>query len=464
MKNSIRNIVGLFLSFLILSACTNNKAPVAKFEVNQTSGTTATMFRFDASSSQDPDGDIANYRWNFGESGEASEQMVNYQFENHGVYEVTLTVADSAGAKSSSSQDISVAPTPQELEQIAILTAQRNVDLYEEARADEASQALEYLILSPSAPPPVNPQLLASLFKSGTEPGKIGKSLMQLDETFALPRGTYELDETSGAWVLLENSSELVLRYQTPEPVEIVVDWDVTSSTQKVLDGYNNLVEVPTDMLARMTVAGKEAAKIAAKVSWHNAPECGGAILEPSSFSVSGFFGLTTKISFDTTASLNENATSSDSGVSKGFFEITSGEDFERIEWDISATGKVKRATENDLYYPACFILDATVDNVDLSVKAQYKQGNYQERFAVTLNVKPIYQDDFIIAAEIQGQLQINGAPAVDAKGRLDDSNGNGIPGENVTVTYADGSKESLEQYLGRATLKAAVRSFFTNR
>jgi subtilisin family serine protease len=64
-----------------------------------------------ADASQDPDGSIAKWSWSFGD-GTASVNLassgVSHEFTASGVYRVTLTVTDDAGASSTSSKDLTV--------------------------------------------------------------------------------------------------------------------------------------------------------------------------------------------------------------------------------------------------------------------------------------------------------------------------------------------------------------------
>lgn len=58
----------------------------------------------DASSSFDPDGNITDYDWSFGSTGETAETS----FENVGEFQVTLTVIDDDGAESNITRDVAV--------------------------------------------------------------------------------------------------------------------------------------------------------------------------------------------------------------------------------------------------------------------------------------------------------------------------------------------------------------------
>jgi len=80
-----------------------NRSPVASFSENATVVYTSVIIRFDASTSYDLDGVIADYSWNFGDGTTASGVVVNHAYSDNGTYVVTLTVADDDGAQAYSS-------------------------------------------------------------------------------------------------------------------------------------------------------------------------------------------------------------------------------------------------------------------------------------------------------------------------------------------------------------------------
>lgn len=81
-----------------------NSAPNASF----TFSCTNLACDFDASGSNDNDGSIASYSWNFGDGSTATGMTASHAFGADGDYTVTLTVSDDEGATDSSSQVVSV--------------------------------------------------------------------------------------------------------------------------------------------------------------------------------------------------------------------------------------------------------------------------------------------------------------------------------------------------------------------
>jgi myosin heavy subunit len=66
------------------------------------------VVRFDGGGSNDVDGEIIEYRWDFGNGDLASGYMVDYSFDDIGTYTVTLTVTDNNSTKNSTSEVITV--------------------------------------------------------------------------------------------------------------------------------------------------------------------------------------------------------------------------------------------------------------------------------------------------------------------------------------------------------------------
>jgi heme/copper-type cytochrome/quinol oxidase subunit 2 len=74
-----------------------NRPPTASFIKNFTAAKTGELIQFDASASDDLDGTIVNYFWDFGDGNNASGEVINYTYVSGGVYTITLTVTDDDG-------------------------------------------------------------------------------------------------------------------------------------------------------------------------------------------------------------------------------------------------------------------------------------------------------------------------------------------------------------------------------
>jgi PKD repeat protein len=87
-----------------------NQEPEAAFDAVPTGFSVA----FDASASQDPDGSIATYAWDFGDGSSGTGQSVTHRYEVAGTYEVTLTVTDNRGATAAVTSPVTVVEPPNE--------------------------------------------------------------------------------------------------------------------------------------------------------------------------------------------------------------------------------------------------------------------------------------------------------------------------------------------------------------
>lgn len=95
---------------------TTNQNPIASFVADPTSGKAPLLVNFDASASRDPDGSIASYQWNFGDSATATGVTASHTYTTGGPFTVTLTVTDNQGATATTTRNVSVQPPTGELE------------------------------------------------------------------------------------------------------------------------------------------------------------------------------------------------------------------------------------------------------------------------------------------------------------------------------------------------------------
>ncbi|WP_455392340.1 PKD domain-containing protein [[Eubacterium] cellulosolvens] len=79
-----------------------NRAPVANFTIEPSSGTVETEFTFDPGLAQDRDGFINKYLWNLSDGSISNDQILVYKFGNDIEYTISLTVWDDDGAVSES--------------------------------------------------------------------------------------------------------------------------------------------------------------------------------------------------------------------------------------------------------------------------------------------------------------------------------------------------------------------------
>lgn len=106
-------LVLLMTALVLVTGCVlTNKSPVASFTAYPTSGMVPLEVHFSAYSSDDPDGHIASYRWDFGDGTSGTGKSVDHTYQNPGNYTATLVVRDDGGLSDSSTKAIQVSDGP----------------------------------------------------------------------------------------------------------------------------------------------------------------------------------------------------------------------------------------------------------------------------------------------------------------------------------------------------------------
>ena len=92
------------------SVTVNNRNPTASYNYNPSDPSLGEQVNFDASGSNDQDGSISNYEWDWADDGiyEGSGSGQTQSFSNPGDYTVVLRVTDNDGAQSTFSSTVSV--------------------------------------------------------------------------------------------------------------------------------------------------------------------------------------------------------------------------------------------------------------------------------------------------------------------------------------------------------------------
>jgi len=105
----ISTSVLLGLGIMLLPGCALfNRPPVANFGASPTTGKAPLVVRLDASRSMDPDGNVVNYKWSFGDGDSGTGARTEHTFIKAGTYRITLTVTDDQRKTASATQKITV--------------------------------------------------------------------------------------------------------------------------------------------------------------------------------------------------------------------------------------------------------------------------------------------------------------------------------------------------------------------
>lgn len=101
------------ITLLVFPTGTPNTPPVAMASATPTSGIAPLTVNFSAAGSNDPDGSIASYSWNFGDgTALGTTAAVSHVYQSAGTYTAVLTVTDNRGAKSTAQVVITVGADP----------------------------------------------------------------------------------------------------------------------------------------------------------------------------------------------------------------------------------------------------------------------------------------------------------------------------------------------------------------
>ncbi len=92
---------GLSASDTLKIVVVDNKKPLARIKADKTSGKAPLTVKLDGSGSEDPDGQIVSWTWDFGDGTTGNGKTVSHEF-SAGSYKVRLTVTDDSGDEASS--------------------------------------------------------------------------------------------------------------------------------------------------------------------------------------------------------------------------------------------------------------------------------------------------------------------------------------------------------------------------
>ncbi|WP_131106063.1 LamG domain-containing protein [Ornithinimicrobium sufpigmenti] len=118
-----------------------NVPPVASFE----SVASHLAVAFDASASQDPDGQVASYDWSFGDGATASGVTPTHTYAESGTYPVTLVVTDDDGATHTSVREVTVVANVPPMARFGVESSFLQAGFDASASSDEDGSIVEYL-------------------------------------------------------------------------------------------------------------------------------------------------------------------------------------------------------------------------------------------------------------------------------------------------------------------------------
>ena len=82
----------------------SNATPSARFELYQDGGHGPLTVSVDGGSSEDQEGSVLSYEWDFGDRAQATGVAASHTYSEPGAFTITLTVTDSGGASGQTAQ------------------------------------------------------------------------------------------------------------------------------------------------------------------------------------------------------------------------------------------------------------------------------------------------------------------------------------------------------------------------
>ena len=239
-----------------------------------------------------------------------------------------------------------------------------------------------------------------------------------------LPRGDYLYN---GQWLRTGDSDDLSLSwpYGGAKSATATFNWDASSPTIRA-DASGQSLEVPTGLNMSLTADGQSAADVNVETTYYAG--CGKTVLEPASLTVNGA-GSLLKLENVGYSVLESDA--GDSVTTQG--KTTLVDNGLTLEWNVAVNGNLTRKD--------CFSESFTPVDGAVSLTLAGLSGDTQ---SLALDF------GFTGPSLENGSLVVNGddSRAVTFSGTLSDSNGNGVPGDGVTVRFPDGSSTTLEQLI----------------
>lgn len=259
-----------------------------------------------------------------------------------------------------------------------------------------------------------------------------------------LPRGVYELDEASGDWVQVADSDDLDLNWtEDGEAARLLIDWDAASPTVRRTLADGEEVELPTGASASLAVAGEVVADVDQTAAWP-INRCG-TLTEPGDVAVDGVVRHgQAQLTLDRVSLSVDAGETAATASTSGRLGLGAPAGGAWASWDVRLDLDVTRDEAT------CRITDGAVVSGRLRLDAGVVGDGGEGSFGVATDFAPVVDP---ATQEVEGLELTNGRLTLGATlaatwdGVLDDANGNGVPGENLVLTFEDGSM-SLEELI----------------
>ena len=227
-----------------------NKPPIANFTYSPEKPVINQTIIFNASLSNDPDGNITLYEWDFGDGSNTTGVIVNHSYLNAGNYTVTLKVTDNDGAENTITKEVKVSsiislPLAKGWNLISVPLNLTTWELGEEA-----------VVGDPLNVTPKNS--LTSIYRYNTTSGLFEKC-DHFDNWGWWPATGSEnftkLEPGRGYWVMAKNDCNLTFTGTAPSDINVTLNlgWNLVGwySMEEALLGEESVVGDPLNVTPR---------------------------------------------------------------------------------------------------------------------------------------------------------------------------------------------------------------------
>ena len=256
-----------------------------------------------------------------------------------------------------------------------------------------------------------------------------------------LPRGHYEYDETAEMWFLTSVSDDLVLDWEFEgSAYRLTIDWDATAPTVYVTDGSGDTYEVPRGAAATFTEDLTTVGASAFTSAW-TVNQCD--YDEPSAARLSGWVGdANARLTLDRLGFTLTDTAALDAVSVEAEATAEAGGDSLSGYIELSATGQLERDVD-------CVIVGFEPTTVSVAFGAEVVLLGARHSFDVQATASdPEYDGDQLTGFGLRGSLRLGGVVAVAFDGALNDANDNGIPGDELILTFAGDETMTLEEFI----------------
>jgi len=257
----------------------------------------------------------------------------------------------------------------------------------------------------------------------------------------ALARGEYDYDQIAEVWVKTGDSDDLALNWlHGAVAYRLAIDWDATAPTVMVTERSGATSEMPTGAAAVLTKGGAEVGGLTLAAGW-TSNRCD--FDEPTSAMWSGYLGDTSaRLTLDRLGFSLTDTAGTDTVTAAAEATATVGGDSLSAYLEVTGTGEIIRDVDCNIVGFAPSSGGAAL-GVTASVARKHRSLDFQTAFS-----DPEYEADMLTGIGLDGSLRLDGVPAVSFVGAFNDANGNGVPGDELQLTFADDQTMTLEEFI----------------